>query len=65
VSFYLAGLAAGIAAVPDKATDAQMESIYSTAFTDYGWIGLGGGLLLLALVPWLKRLMGHVAEETS
>ncbi len=65
VSFYLAGLAAGIAAVPDKATDAQMESIYSTAFTDYGWIGLGGGLLLFALVPWLKRLMGHGAKEAS
>ena len=42
VSFYLAGLAAGIAAVPDSATDAESESIYRTAFTDYGWIGLGG-----------------------
>ena len=65
VSFYLAGLAAGIAAVPDKATDAQMDAIYHHAFSDYGWIGLGGGLLLFALVPWLKRLMGHVTEEAA
>ena len=65
VSFYLAGLAAGIAAVPDKASDAETESIYRHAFTDYGWIGLGGGLLLFALVPVLKRLMGGVtADET-
>ena len=65
LSFYLAGLAAGIAGVPDKASDAQMDSIYQHAFSDYGWIGLGGGMLLLVLVPWIKQLMGGTTARAA
>ena len=38
------------------------RQIYAGLFEQLLWIGLGGALLLLLLVPWLKRGMGHVAE---
>jgi len=64
-AYYLAGLAAGIASVPDNATDAESASIYGTAFADYGGLAIGGGLVLLALVPWVRNLMGRVEVDEN
>lgn len=57
VSFYLAGLAADIAAVPKGSSDAAMGAIYRGAFVDYGLLAAGGALVFLALVPWVMGMM--------
>jgi len=64
LAYYLAGLAAGIAAVPKGASDAAMRPIYSSAFLDYGLLALGGGLVFLALVPWVAGMM-RTSQETA
>jgi len=38
---------------------AQLAS-YTSVFTQIGWSGIGAGLLLLLLTPWLKRAMHGV-----
>ena len=64
LAYYLAGMAAGIAAVPKGADDAAMRPIYSGAFLDYGLLALGGGLLFLALVPWVSGMM-RTSRDTA
>ncbi len=64
LGYYLAGAAAGVAAVPKGTGEAAMRSIYSNAFLDYGLLALGGGLLFLALVPWVASLM-RTSPETA
>ncbi|MEM7445319.1 MAG: peptide MFS transporter [Pseudomonadota bacterium] len=54
---YIAGLIASIAAVPAGTSPQAERQIYESAFADYGWMCLGAALLLLILVPFLRRLM--------
>lgn len=65
LAYYLAGMAAGIAAVPKGADDAAMRPIYSGAFLDYGLLALGGGLLFFALVPWVSGMMQTSREAAT
>lgn len=65
VAFYLAGLAAGIAAVRKGASDQAMAATYRGAFTDYGILAAGGGLLFLALVPWVAGLMRNESDKAA
>ena len=60
----LAGKLADLSAVSKNVTDPHVTlSIYSHSFTLYGWICLAVGIVALALVPVLKRLL-HASDET-
>ena len=56
---YIGGIIAGIAAVPAGASRQAERQIYESAFSDYGWICLAAALLLLILVPFLRRFTRH------
>ncbi|MEM7121335.1 MAG: peptide MFS transporter [Pseudomonadota bacterium] len=55
---YMSGVLADFAAVPKDTKSAATNDIYASGFSTYGWIGVASGLLLLVMVPWLKRLIG-------
>ena len=55
---YLSGVLADLAAIPKDTNAVATNDIYESGFSTYGWIGIASGVLLLALVPWLKRLIG-------
>jgi POT family proton-dependent oligopeptide transporter len=54
---YISGRIAEIASVPAGTAEATERQIYEAAFADYGWIALSAGLILLGLVPILRRMM--------
>ncbi|MEM7172161.1 MAG: peptide MFS transporter [Pseudomonadota bacterium] len=64
ISDYLAGLISGWAHVPSETDLEDSRVIYEEAFIDYGLICIASALILLALVPILKRLMGRQAIGT-
>lgn len=55
---YLSGVLADVAAVPKDTKAVATNDIYESGFSIYGWIGVASGVLLLVMVPWLKRLIG-------
>jgi POT family proton-dependent oligopeptide transporter len=59
---YVGGVLASVAAVPDGTSAAATKQIYQSGFGEFGWIALATGLLLCALVPWLKHMMRPRAE---
>jgi POT family proton-dependent oligopeptide transporter len=65
LGYYLAGAAAGIAAVPKGTDDAAMRTIYGSAFLDFGLLAVGGGLVFLARVPWVAGMMRPAAASAA
>jgi POT family proton-dependent oligopeptide transporter len=58
---YVAGiLGKGIATIPEGATPDQVLEIASSGFKTLGLYGLIAGVILLALTPVLRKLMGTV-----
>ena len=56
---YVAGvLGKGIATIPEGATSDQVLDIASSGFKTLAIYGLIAGIVLLALTPVLKKLMG-------
>lgn len=53
------GLLATLADVPHHATIFQSQAIYSHAFFDYGWIGIGLTLVAAYSIKPLKKLITH------
>jgi len=62
---YVGGILASVAAVRRGSSAEATRMIYQDGFADFGWIALATGLLLFALVPWLKHLIGKNAEASS
>jgi len=62
---YVGGVLASVAAVPKGTSAPATRDIYESSFADFGWIALATGLLLFALVPWLKRLMRKQGSEAD
>ena len=54
---YIGGMLASVAAVPKGTAAAATRQIYQFGFSEFGWLAIATGVLLLALVPWLKHLM--------
>lgn len=65
VAHYVAGIIAALASVEGGAQASRADSlaIYQETFYLVGWVGVGTGLLLLALAPLLTRL-GSVRQDT-
>lgn len=59
--YAIAGHIAQFTSVPATLTDLHViKQLYSTAFSKFGSIGLGIGIVLIILTPLLRRLMGEV-----
>ena len=60
---YLAGIIGSLMAIPsDAATGKSMTAIeslaiYTNIFSKIAWVSAGCGVLLLAISPWLKKMM--------
>lgn len=64
ISQYLGSLAASLASVPKGITDpVQTLPLYTRLFTGLGLLALLTAAIALALLPWLRRLMGHAPEH--
>lgn len=51
---------ADLASIPSNVTDLHtMNAIYGHTFGQFGWITLIVSIVLIALVPWLKRMTGE------
>ena len=59
LAHYVAGFIAAAASVEGGATASAQESlpIYAAVFGTVGWVGVVVGLILLALAPFLTRLV--------
>lgn len=56
----LAGYAAQWASVPDNISNFhQAALIYSHAFSLYGWLGIGSGVIAVLCIPMLKKMMSE------
>ncbi len=63
-AFAIGGTLANIAAVPEHITNTASLSIYSHAFSIYGFISLIIAMISLSLVPFLKRMI-HLDNLTT
>jgi POT family proton-dependent oligopeptide transporter len=58
---YVAGLlGAGMASVDPEQSNMNRLIGYTDGYAYLAWVALGGGILLLILAPWVRRLMGTV-----
>lgn len=58
---YVAGLlGAGMASVDPEQSNMNRLIGYTDGYAYLAWVALGGGMLLLILSPWVRRLMGTV-----
>jgi POT family proton-dependent oligopeptide transporter len=63
VANALAGYVAQFASVPDNIKDPhQAALIYSHAFSLYGWMGIGVGVIAVLCIPMLKKMMSEHKE---
>tara|TARA_B100000989_G_scaffold289271_1_gene260879 strand:+ start:124 stop:1572 length:1449 start_codon:yes stop_codon:yes gene_type:complete len=58
-SAALAGFLARFSAVPDAANLSQALGIYDSAFMNYGLLTLGLGVVAIALIPFLKKMIAN------
>ena len=58
-SFAIGGELATIADVPKHASILLSQSIYTHAFFDYGWMGIGLTLVAFFATPKLKKMITH------
>ena len=59
VSHLVAGAIAAMAAAPQDGSIADPLAVYADAFTLVAWVGVGVGVVVLALAPLIRRYM-HV-----
>jgi len=58
---YVAGLlGAGMASVDPEQSNMNRLIGYTDGYAYLAWVALGGGIVLLILAPWVRRLMGTV-----
>jgi POT family proton-dependent oligopeptide transporter len=56
----VAGRFGTLAAVPEGASTAEALDIYGALFWILTWVGIGSGLAMAIVVPWLRRRMHGV-----